>query len=134
MTAVTLAGVVTVTSDGVTVVREAAVLAGIDINDGEPCNMAGTQHYMKTMFNCNFSRLISVVCVMFEVGNELILYKLYFRHVMPTFTLTSSLFHVSLMVICLLLFMVCQFVAYAFSYYLSSVKHSLIKKWILHFK
>ena len=70
MTAVTLAGVVTVTSDGVTVVREAAVLSGIDINDGEPCNMTGTQHYMITMFNCNLSRLISVVCVMFEVENE----------------------------------------------------------------
>ena len=42
VTAVTLAGVVTVTSDGVTVVREAAVLSGIVINDGEPCNMTGT--------------------------------------------------------------------------------------------
>ncbi|XP_078334035.1 uncharacterized protein LOC111124258 [Crassostrea virginica] len=39
VTAVTLVGVVTVTSDGVTVVREAAVLSGIVINDGEPCNM-----------------------------------------------------------------------------------------------
>ena len=44
VTAVTLAGVVTVTSDGVTVVREAAVLSGIVINDGEPCNMTGTLH------------------------------------------------------------------------------------------
>ena len=133
MTAVTLAGVVTVTSDGVTVVREAAVLGGIDINDGEPCNMAGTQHYMKTMFNCNFNRLISVVCVMFEVENE------YFTNCILGMLCLHlhyhlSLFHVSLMVICLLLFMVCQFVAYAFIYYLSSVKHSLIKKWILHFK
>ena len=42
VTAVTLVGVVTVTSDGVTVVREAAVLSGIIINDGEPCNMTGT--------------------------------------------------------------------------------------------
>ena len=44
VTAVTLAGVVTVTSDGVTVVREAAVLSGIVINDGEPCKMTGTLH------------------------------------------------------------------------------------------
>jgi hypothetical protein len=41
VTAVTLAGNVTVTSDGVTVVQEAASLSGIVINDGEPCNMTG---------------------------------------------------------------------------------------------
>ncbi|XP_061181031.1 uncharacterized protein LOC133189645 [Saccostrea echinata] len=39
ITAVTLSGSVTVTSDGVTVVQEGAVLSGIDINDGELCIM-----------------------------------------------------------------------------------------------
>ncbi|XP_055997828.1 uncharacterized protein LOC125647098 [Ostrea edulis] len=39
VTAVTLAGSVTVTSDGVTVVQESASLPGIVINDGEYCNM-----------------------------------------------------------------------------------------------
>lgn len=41
VTAVTLAGSVTVTSDGVTVVQESASLPGIVINDGEYCNMTG---------------------------------------------------------------------------------------------
>nr|XP_034314147.1 uncharacterized protein LOC105348718 isoform X1 [Crassostrea gigas] len=39
VTAVTLAGSVTLTSDGVTVVQDGAVLSGITVQDGEPCNM-----------------------------------------------------------------------------------------------
>lgn len=41
ITAVTLAGNVEVTTDGVTVVQENAVLSGIVINDGQNCTMTG---------------------------------------------------------------------------------------------
>lgn len=37
----TLAGSVTLTSDGVTVIQDGAVLSGITVQDGEPCNMTG---------------------------------------------------------------------------------------------
>jgi hypothetical protein len=39
--AVTLAGSVTVTSDGIMVVQEDALLPGIVINDGDHCDMTG---------------------------------------------------------------------------------------------
>ncbi|XP_061176006.1 uncharacterized protein LOC133184957 [Saccostrea echinata] len=41
ITAVTSAGSVEVTSDGITVVQENASLSGISVFDGEPCNMSG---------------------------------------------------------------------------------------------
>lgn len=55
VTAVTLAGSVTLTSDGVTVVQDGAVLSGITVQDGEPCNMTGMYEvytYTVVMYMC----------------------------------------------------------------------------------
>lgn len=42
VTAVTSAGSIRVSSDGVTIVTENAALPGVMIYDGKPCNMTGT--------------------------------------------------------------------------------------------
>lgn len=50
ITAVTLAGNVEVTTDGVTVVQENAVLSGIVINDGQNCTMTGLCSVIRFLF------------------------------------------------------------------------------------
>ena len=46
MTAVSQAGNTKVSSDGVTIVTENAVLSGVMIYDGVPCNMTGWYQYI----------------------------------------------------------------------------------------
>ena len=46
MTAVSQAGNTKVSSDGVTIVTENAVLSGVMIYDGVPCNMTGWCQYI----------------------------------------------------------------------------------------